>query len=698
MAEADLRLRVLILAPVGREAALIQSDLDRAEIHALTCSDLGGLHEELIEGAGAAVIAEEALLGRDVTSLLEWIARQPSWSDFPIIMLLEPGASAEAAGREREVLQQSGNLTLLERPVGTATLVSAVRAALRARGRQYEVHDALEALTASERRYRTLAEALPQLVWTSQPDGQRDYFSRQWVEHTGIPEEEQLGLAWLDKVVHPQDRERVRERWMAAVQGRDDYDLELRIRRADGQYRWFKARATPVRDDGRTVRWFGTCTDITDIVEARETLNRGREELERLVAERTRSLAAANERLTAEIAERQRTEEALLQAQKLEAVGQLTSGVAHDFNNLLTGVLGNLELLERRLKSAESLRRLRAARLAAERGARLTHQLLAFSRKQRLAPTPLDLNRLVSEASDMLFRTIGVTVRIETVLTDGLWPALVDPTQIELVLLNLAINARDAMPEGGRLTIRTANVSRGEAPPDLAPADYVLISVSDTGEGMSEEVLRRAVEPFFTTKEPGRGSGLGLSMVHGVATQSGGGLHIDSRLGRGTIVNVYLPRARRLSAAARERESLSAAAHERATIMVVDDDPDVRDVAVSSLESLGYHMLAAENGPAALDLLARSGPVDLLIVDMAMPGMNGVELIRRARERQGDLRAMLVTGYADVGAFAPAEGDLVLQKPYRLERLAENVADALRREAPRQGSNVVTIKPAPRRA
>jgi CheY-like chemotaxis protein len=272
---------------------------------------------------------------------------------------------------------------------------------------------------------------------------------------------------------------------------------------------------------------------------------------------------------------------------------------------------------------------------------------------------------------------------------------LVDPTQTELVLLNLAINARDAMPEGGRLTIRTANVSRGEAPADLAPGDYVLISISDTGEGMSEEVLRRAVEPFFTTKEPGKGSGLGLSMVHGVATQSGGGLHIDSRPGRGTTVNVYLPRARRLSAAAREREPLSAVFHERATLMVVDDDPDVREVAVSSLESLGYHMLAAENGPAALELLARSGPIDLLIVDMAMPGMNGVELIRRARERRGDLRAMLVTGYADVAAFAPADSDLVLQKPYRLERLAENVAEALRREVPSQEANVVTIKPAP---
>ena len=378
MGEAASRSRVLILAPVGRDAGLTGSLLDRGGVKSVVCSDLHELQRNLVEGAGAAVITEEALIGQDISGLVEWVAHQPSWSDFPFIVLLEPGASPEACGPERDGLQQSGNLTLLERPVGTATLVSAVRAALRARGRQYEVNDALEALTASERRYRTLAEALPQLVWTSQPDGQRDYFSRQWVEYTGIGEEEQLGLAWLDRVVHPQDRERVRERWMAAVKGRDDYDLELRIRRVDGQYRWFKARATPVRDEGRTVRWFGTCTDITDIVEARETLKRSREELERLVAERTRSLAAANDRLTAEIGERQRTEEALLQAQKLEAVGQLTSGVAHDFNNLLTGVLGNLELLERRLKSEESLRRLRAARLAAERGARLTHQLLAF--------------------------------------------------------------------------------------------------------------------------------------------------------------------------------------------------------------------------------------------------------------------------------------------------------------------------------
>ena len=564
-------------------------------------------------------------------------------------------------------------------------------------GRQFQVHDALEALSVSERRYRTLAEALPQLVWTSDAKGHRDYFSKQWIEYTGIPEEEQLGLAWLDKVVHPKDRARIRDGWMAAVRGTDEYDAELRIRGADGLYRWFKARGTPVRDGDRIVKWFGTCTDITDIVEARETSARSRQKLEQLVTERTRSLAAANDQLTAEMAERRRAEEALRQSQKLEAIGQLTSGVAHDFNNLLTGVVGNLELLERRLRNEESLRRVRAAREAAELGARLTHQLLAFSRKQNLAPTSLDLNRLVSEASDMLFRTIGATVRIETVLTEDLWPALADPTQIELVLLNLAINARDAMPNGGRLTIRTANVDRREAPSYLSYRDYVLVSVADTGEGMTQDVLSKAIDPFFTTKEVGKGSGLGLSMVHGVATQSGGGLHLDSSVGRGTTVSVYLPRARTASAAGRERENRSAPVHPDATILVVDDNADVREVAVSGLESLGYRMLTAENGPAALEMLGRAEPVDLLLVDMAMPGMNGVELIGKARERRPSLRAMLVTGYADTTVFSPAQGDLVLQKPYRLDRLAVSVAEALRREVPNAASNVVSMK-LPKRA
>jgi CheY-like chemotaxis protein len=226
----------------------------------------------------------------------------------------------------------------------------------------------------------------------------------------------------------------------------------------------------------------------------------------------------------------------------------------------------------------------------------------------------------------------------------------------------------------------------------------VLISVADSGEGMTEEVRSKAVEPFFTTKEMGKGSGLGLSMVHGVATQSGGGLRIDSRVGRGTTVNVYLPRSRRPSSTARERDTSLVTVHKGATILVVDDDPGVREVAVSSLESFGYRLLAAENGLAALDILKGTERVDLLLVDMAMPGMNGVEVIRRARERHPGLRALLVSGYADIAAFSPAEGDLVLQKPYRLAQLADSVAEALRRERSKLPSNVVKMRPSPRRA
>jgi PAS domain S-box-containing protein len=693
--ERAFRSRVLILAPIGRDATLIRSVLDRAGISSLVCSDIHELLDSLGAGASAGVITEEALRGRDVAGLVGWITEQPSWSDFPFVVLLARSAgSAEFGVTEIETLQQAGNLTLLERPLGSATLLSAVKAAMRARCRQYEVQETLAALAAGERRYRTLAEALPQLVWTSQPNGDRDYFSRQWIEYTGIPESEQLGLAWIDKVIHPEDRERARTRWMAAMGGRGDYDLELRIRRGDGEYRWFKARATPVRDDhGRIARWFGTSTDITEIVQARETLRHSREELERLVADRTRSLAEANDRLTAEVAERERTQEALRHSQKLEAIGQLTAGVAHDFNNLLTAILGNLEIMELRLADKEMLSRLQSAHAAAERGAALTHQLLAFSRKQILAPRPVDLNRLTLEAADMLLRTLGPEVQIETVLTDGLWPALVDPTQIELVLLNLAINARDAMPDGGRLMIRTANISKREAPSDLFSRDYVLISVEDTGIGMSEKVLARAIEPFFTTKEIGKGSGLGLSMAHGVAMQSGGGLRISSRLGRGTRISIYLPRAEQESVVADEAEARATAPHRSATILLVDDDPNVRDVSSSYLESRGYRVLEADSGKAAMNVLARAERIDLILVDMAMPGMNGIEVIRRARERRPGLRSLLVTGYADILAFAPADGDLVLHKPYRLEKLAETVAEALLREPTGSETNVVSLKP-----
>jgi signal transduction histidine kinase len=278
-------------------------------------------------------------------------------------------------------------------------------------------------------------------------------------------------------------------------------------------------------------------------------------DLEQLVDARTKSLAESNQRLMQEIAERRRAEQALYQTQKIEAIGQLTSGIAHDFNNLLQAVLGNLEIARYRTDNDTVRHHLETATLAAQRGAKLVAQLLAFARKQRLIPEAVDLNAIIENIRELLAHTIGSFVEMKIEPGRELWPALVDPTQIELVIVNLCLNGRDAMPEGGRLTLTTRNVLSAESPTGAAPGDYVMIEVADTGVGMSEEVLAKAFDPFFTTKGVGKGSGLGLSMVHGVAVQSGGFVRIDSRVGAGTRVRVYLPRADAPAAAAPEAKS-----------------------------------------------------------------------------------------------------------------------------------------------
>jgi CheY-like chemotaxis protein len=298
----------------------------------------------------------------------------------------------------------------------------------------------------------------------------------------------------------------------------------------------------------------------------------------------------------------------------------------------------------------------------------------------------------VSEASDMLFRTLGATIRIETELADGLWPALADPTQLDLVMLNLVINARDAMPGGGLITIRTSNAPPEAVPAELPPSDYVMVSVTDTGTGMSEEVLAKAVDPFFTTKPVGSGSGLGLSMVQGVASQSGGGIRIDSRVGQGTTVSVFLPRAldhQPERAVPKSRPSLD---HTRAKILVVDDDAAVRDLTVHCLRNMGHEALVAEDGVTALTMLS-TGPVDLLVADLAMPGINGPELIRRAREQWPGLRALLMTGFANMAALGARIEDPVLQKPFRIESLSESIAAALADPTGNAGHDVVGMRP-----
>ena len=365
---------------------------------------------------------------------------------------------------------------------------------------------ATAALRESEEKFRAIANSIDQMVWSTRPDGYHDYYNDRWYEYTGVPPGSTDGEAW-NGMFHPEDQDRAWAVWRACLESGDLYRIEYRLRHHSGAYRWVLGSAQPVRDEsGAITRWFGTCTDIQDIVDAREVVARSREELERAIDERTRQLSTA--------------EAQLRQAQKMEAVGQLTGGIAHDFNNMLAVVIGALDLLERRIGQGRTdvEKYVTAARDGATRAAALTQRLLAFSRQQPLAPAPVDANLTVMGMRELLVRTIGEEVSVETVLPDDLRLAMADPSQLENVILNLAVNARDAMPGGGVLTIETSNVQFGKDAADevgISPGDYVQIAVRDTGMGMSAETVSRAFDPFFTTKGVGKGTGLGLSQVFG---------------------------------------------------------------------------------------------------------------------------------------------------------------------------------------
>ncbi len=390
-----------------------------------------------------------------------------------------------------------------------------------------------------------------------------------------------------------------------------------------------------------------------------------------------------------DVTEQRRAEEQLRQSQKMEAVGQLTGGLAHDFNNLLTGITGSLDLLNTRLSQGRTKdvdRYITAAQGAAKRAAALTHRLLAFSRRQTLAPKPTDVNRLVSGMEELVRRTVGPAVAVEVVAAGGLWTTLVDPNQLENALLNLCINARDAMPDGGRLTVETGNKwldARAAAGRDLPPGQYVSLCVSDTGTGMSPEVARRAFDPFFTTKPIGLGTGLGLSMIYGFVRQSGGQARIYSEPGQGTMVCLYLPR--HLGDAEDADEPAEPAAAPRAgrgeTVLVVDDEPTVRMLVAEVLEDLGYTAIEAADGAAGLKALRSGARVDLLITDVGLPGgMNGRQVADAARGLRPGLKVLFITGYTENAVFSQGHlepGMHVLTKPFAMEALASRIKDLI---------------------
>jgi signal transduction histidine kinase/CheY-like chemotaxis protein len=399
------------------------------------------------------------------------------------------------------------------------------------------------------------------------------------------------------------------------------------------------------------------------------------------LTKRTDELIAVNSRLESEIAQRKEAEDQLHQAQKMEALGQLTGGIAHDFNNLLTAVIGNLELAQLRSPGDSRIAEvLQAALGAAERGTSLIQDLLTFARRKPLHPKAVDISAAIDNVEKILKQTISPDIRLLILAEPGLRPAWVDPNQLELAILNLALNARDAMPQGGSLQIVCENrkVVAGNPPPNLATGDYVVVTVSDTGIGMSDLTLARAFEPFFTTKEVGRGSGLGLSMVQGFAEQSGGAVQIVSSLGEGTRVMLWLPCAEGRSTETVSLEPDGSILHPSlARILVCDDDGDVRAFVATYLRDNGCTVWEANNPTLALKILERERPLDLLLVDHAMPEMTGPAVIDRARAYQPGLKTLLMTGHADALRAAELSGVRALSKPFKVAELSQRIAEIL---------------------
>ena len=528
------------------------------------------------------------------------------------------------------------------------------------------------ALRESEARQRALLQALPQLVWTCGPDGEGDYFNLQWQAYTGAPAEQHMGTKWLN-VVDKADREELHAAWRSSLATGKVFDVDARLRRLDGSYRWFKMRSIPVHaPDHAITRWFGTATDITDLVEARNALLRSNEELEALVGARTH--------------EREIALSQLHESQKMESIGQLTGGVAHDFNNLLAVILGSLALLKKSLPDdPRTSRLLEGAIQGAERGATLTKRLLAFARRQELKLQAVEMQKLVPDMLDFLQHSVGPRISIAVDISMDVQPVKVDINQLELALMNLAVNARDAMPQGGSLTITCRNDvgSERSVPQALPRGDYVRIGVADTGEGMSEATLMKAKEPFFTTKGVGKGTGLGLSMVHGFTAQSGGAMHIASQPGKGTVVTLWLPRARLEDLpqeAGREISPPTDIIGRRLKILLVDDDPLVSMNTSNMLVDLGHSVSEAPSGAQALQLLETDLQFDVVVTDYAMPGMNGLDLATKIKQIKPKLPVVLASGYAELPPHITLDFPR-LGKPYSQEDLAAALRAALNADA-----------------
>ncbi|WP_347556928.1 ATP-binding protein [Robbsia sp. KACC 23696] len=559
--------QVIVLAPYGRDAAILTQILGTLDIAPVVCPTAQCLLAQLHNAIGAVMMTDDALWSIDIQALSDRLDAQPPWSDIPFIVLAQRGR-ADSSAQQRlaaRLPKRMTNVVYIERPMSALVLVSATEAALTGRRRQFQIRDELVAAASTN--------------------------------------------------------------------------------------------------------------DLLRQAEAR--LARSHEELERLVAARTAELERANDELRREALERQRIEEALTQAQKMEAVGRLTGGIAHDFNNLLMSLSANLELADRQLAGAHAAAPFIANALGAtRRGTRLASQLLAFSRTQKLTLQPVAVDDLIGELTALARHSLDATQELQ--FLPGAPGAFLtaDPNQLELAILNLVSNGRDAMPAGGRITINTHAPRNTNLPAELAPGDYIELCVSDTGVGIAPELVRQVFDPFFTTKPVGKGTGLGLSQVWGITHQCGGTVKVRSVQGEGTAFCLFFPVAlapqpvveRVLPAAVKVAQGVGSGIK----VLLVDDDDNVRDSLVAGLESENFVVTDASSGARGLELIAQSPP-DLLLVDYSMPNMNGADLARAAQKYYPNLRVLVITGYTDTAALDGISNARVLHKPFALTRLSDMI-------------------------
>ncbi|WP_205686771.1 PAS domain-containing sensor histidine kinase [Caulobacter flavus] len=676
--------RVLVATPFGRDADNVSRLLSDHGFKTRAVPDAQAVAAELDEQTGVVLITEEALRGK-LDTLRAALAAQPDWSDTPFILLVSRNAYRPRAGEiaRLALADLTTNLIVLERPLGSLSLVSAVDTALRARRRQFDLRDRLAeldhsraALAASEAEVRLIADSLPvligfidkSLVYRFANKAYADWFYRDPADVVGLHVREVVGDEGMEARMPAMRR---------ALAGEPAH-LTLPWPHADGRRRDADIRYLPRRGaDGEIDGFHVFVADVTEHVQGEELLRQTAQALEYRVRERTAALEVEMERRTT-------VEAALRQSQKMEAVGQLTGGIAHDFNNMLTGVIGALDMVKRKRASgrdADTDRYLDTALTSAHRAAGLTHRLLAFSRRQSLDPHALDINALVSSLQDLIRRTVTEQISVDVDL-GAAEAAIADANQLESAILNLAINARDAMPEGGRLTIST---SVAELDPDMAaedarPGRYVVVAVTDTGVGMSAEVLDKVFDPFFTTKPIGQGTGLGLSMVYGFARQSGGSVRIQSRVGEGTSVKIYLPAADGAVEPKAEDQPADFARGEGQTVLLVEDESAVRLLVREVLEDLGYRAVEASDPQSAIAILNSQSAIDLLISDVGLPGMNGRQLAEVARDRRPDLPILFITGYAENAAIRAGflgSNMAMIGKPFALDTLAAKIGEMM---------------------